>query len=126
MCPYCRHVSNEHESIPTNITNATVDTRDIYIEMADIHRTIEQALRAEILALNQSLRLEIVRAGAAEDWAAAAEIDAKNAHDALYDYKVARRSEDVTVKKQEYRDTWTQWTGATGRATGAGAGPQAQ
>ena len=124
VCPYCRHESNKHEVIPTNITS--MDTHEFYRELEDIHITIEQSLRAEILALNQSLRLEIARAVAAEDWAAAAEIDAKNANDALYDYKVARRSEDVTVKKRENRENWTKWTGATGATRAGPQAPEAQ
>ena len=119
VCPYCRHESSEHEVIPTTITSA-VDIHDIYRELMSIHLTIEQGLRAEILLLTQNLSHEMSRAVAAEDWAAAAEEAANNAHDALYDYKVAKRSEDVAVKKRENRENWAKWTGAaTGVATGA-------
>ena len=110
-CPYCRHESNEHEAIPTNINNT--DTRDIYLEMADIYRTIVQSLRAEILVLTQNLSRETIRAAAAEDWAEAAEVAANNAYDALYEYKVAKRSEEVIVKKRENKDSWARWTGTS-------------
>lgn len=112
VCPYCRHESNEHEMIPTNITN--MDTHNTYMELANIHMTIEQSLRDHILVLTRSLSLETARAAAAEDWAAAAEDAAKNALDSLDEYKATKRSEDVTVKKVKNKENWAKWTGTLG------------